>query len=257
MTVHFIHLLNLNVNWLDLQSLWKVIPIYWKTLLRNNGGRSHFENGLFDKLRQTPDSGRNRKIYDMLIDDEDCTVTKYANRWLEQDLSIDCHVFKKCFINYSRCTKITKFRDFQYRLLLDKIVLNERLFNWGIVEDKNCTLCKAHPESVKHIFFTCVKVAPLLEYFYSLCESAEVYADRSLEAFVFNFVVAKPEHIMNFIAILLKQYIYRQRCRGECVWLPQFIAEIDNLQDIEYVIAQSECKIIQHVKKWSPVYEFN
>ena len=66
-------------------------------------------------------------------------MLKYANRWHERGLIFEQDQYLKAFKYYNYCTDVTKLRDFQYRLLLGKIVMNEDLYSWDITNENKCT----------------------------------------------------------------------------------------------------------------------
>ena len=73
----------------------------------------------------------------MFIDDNDRSLSKYWYRWNKKRIDFDWHLYKKAFVNLHKCTKVAKYRDFQYRLLLGKVTLNAELTDWGILDDKS------------------------------------------------------------------------------------------------------------------------
>ena len=113
--------------WIDWLSLQKAILIIWKSLLREVEPVYDVPY-LFEKL-----SGLRkvtRVVYDTLIKDE-LYVLKYVHTWREQSIDLDPSLYLKAFQNIYRCTNVTKLRDFQNRLLLNKLVFNKDLVSWG------------------------------------------------------------------------------------------------------------------------------
>ena len=75
----------LTVNWLELQSLWDAIPKEWIRLLEQRAF-GNFEY-LYDILFRVNVKQRNKKIYDMIIADENYLI-RYQNRWLDKGVEI-------------------------------------------------------------------------------------------------------------------------------------------------------------------------
>ena len=130
----------LNVNWLEWLSLWEAIPDQW--LAQLNVRNMEQRMPLFLHLEQMPLSLRNRKIYEILVDDKETTIIKYYNRWNDIGLDFGLPLYTKAFLRIDKMTKVSKLRDFQYRLLLGKIICNEELLSWGIKESNLCTFCE-------------------------------------------------------------------------------------------------------------------
>ena len=62
---------------------------------------------------------------------------------------------KRMFFNIYKITISTKLRNFQYWLLLDKIVMNKNLYQHKICNSDQCTLCKANRETIVHLMCCC------------------------------------------------------------------------------------------------------
>ena len=197
---------------------------------------------------------RNRKVYDLLIDDSDVCLQKYANRWIDRGVeSIEIEKYREAFQILHICTNISKFRDFQYRLILGKIVLKVDLMEWDIVDNNLCRFCDAEVEDVFHVFYLCRTIQPIINLFYELCFNAGLDVNRNILNFIFNTIVESKTHIIHFICVFIKQYLYRCICQNIKPNIHRLWIEIELQSRIERTIAVSEHKLIKHNKKWSPI----
>ena len=162
---------DLGVNWLELIQVLKAIPRAWKLMIREEDNGPP-EESLYSKLLKAPNT-RNHIVYDKLIDD-DSALVKYFRRRLEEGVLLDFQDYQREFSRLYKYTKRTKFRDFQYRLLLGKIVTNRDLLNWGIKDSNLCELCKKEIESVVHLFCECEKVKPIRDFIYEFDDGESV-----------------------------------------------------------------------------------
>ena len=144
-------------------------------------------------------------------------------------------------MNLHKCTKVAKYQDFQYRLLLSKITLNAGLTNWGILDDKSRTFCESEEETIQHLFGNFSKVQPFIEHLYQLCELSETDFSMSLQDLLFNAVDKDPRHILQYVIAFMKQHIYRCRCQKEKLHLPKFAIELAYIECIENTIAKADC----------------
>ena len=153
------------------------------------------------------------------------------------------------------CSKIIKFRDFQYRLNLGKIVTNVDLFEWKLKDSPKCELCQNNNETLIHIFYECNKVKPLIDYLYKTCRENGIDYNYSKEAFMLNFVHESQTHVINFMSIFIKQFIYKYNCKqqGSQVNVRKLIIELENHIDIEAAAAKRQHRYAQFKKKWGPV----
>ena len=151
------------VSWLEIRQLYEAIPDIWKFMLKGKNP-SAVDNSikLYDRLINSKNISR--MVYAIGIDDERA-VLKYCLRWREEGVVIEWEEYKKCFVRLYDCIKITKLRDFQYRLLLKKIVTNVDLFEWNVVDTKICTWCNREDETLKHILYDCQFVQPIINWF--------------------------------------------------------------------------------------------
>ena len=150
-----------------------------------------------------------------------------------------------------------KYKNFQYRLNLKKIVTNNDLFEWRMRDNFNCTFCDNAKETLLHLFWECETIQGIINVFYSLCEASNEIIIRNYKAFIFSWVMNQEQHILNFVSIFLKQFIYRCRCQMKKPNVQQCIYELNKLQHIDYCIALQENKIGKHINRWSPIFDYN
>ena len=73
--------------------------------------------------------------------------------------------------------------------------------------------------------------------------------------FVLGNLNCNPYHIINFVVIFAKQYIYKNKCLGKVPALDVFQTELETIQKVELYKVKYNCKKLRnHVKKWSPIY---
>ena len=240
------------LNWLEIRSLLQAIPESWNDFLKS-GNMGEYSIDLFTQLQ---DSGcRNRKIYDLLIDDSQA-VLRYANRWRKSFPNMDYKWYVECFPSLYCCTKVTKYRDFQYRLNLGKIFTNVDLYDWGTVDSPSCSFCKTEIETVNHLFWECELVKPLIAELKSICEENTITCQFNSCNIIFNRTHINKFHVLNFITIFVKQYIYRMRCKGSQPSIQGMILEIEFFHSIEWANAKVAGRTCQHKKRWSPFFNF-
>ena len=65
-----------------------------------------------------------------------------------------------------------------------------------------------------------------------------------------------PKQVCYSIILLIKQYIFRNKCLGKMISIKGITREILQLHNIEKYIAAKENKLAKHYSKWSPVNLF-
>lgn len=245
------------MSWFQYTQLISAIPTAWKSLMRNNA-IDLIPCTKYEKLYST--CKITATVYSYLINNPKSILTKKA-RWenrLQTEIYDDS--FIDLFHNINSLTICTKFRDFQFRLLHNAIVTNQKLYMWKIRQDNKCTFCDKDVETTLHLFCECPTVKTLwddIELYIQSCANANAInvLEWNNENIMFNTVHPKPSHVINFVILITKQYIYRQRCTGGQLYTPLLIREIDNIQNTEFYIAKNKGKLKKHFIKWSQLHK--
>ena len=94
--------------------------------------------------------------YKSLIKEISSTPTKSQEKWIS-----DCNIDEKS-INWNhsyilpfRCTRETRLRTFQFKLLHRRIATNRYLNRIGISLTDTCTFCEQNSETLIHLFWDC------------------------------------------------------------------------------------------------------
>ena len=198
-----------------------------------------------------------RQVYDILIWDLS-TIEKYAKRWIADPYfcNLNLEMYRSAFDSIFKVTKITKLRDFQYRLLLGKIVTNEQLFTWKMIETPNCTFGCNLVENQTHLLNECIYVQPLWEYVTKLCNEYNIFIDINDYTILYNLIHENVRHVINLIALLLKRYVYTVKCGQRRPNVHELIAIIDYNHDMSLFNSKREHNLGKHIKLWSPIKPF-
>ena len=173
-------------------------------------------------------------------------------KW-EQELgqTIVPNEFASLFQDIYKVTNVPKYRSFQYRLLNRAIVNNVLLHRWKILESDCCTFCQKNAETYTHLFVMCEKTqiiwVHLERYMY-------IFTDEDIEFNISNVLLnrisSNPRSIKNFLCLVCKQYIYRQRCFKTEPNFNELKEIITRTHNIEKFIATKNDKLIKFHKKW-------
>ena len=238
------------LDFMEFQSLVAALPRSWRISLKSGGkGAEH----LYDKLRH-----KEAKIaqiaYSMRKQDRGKIIPKL--RWWQENVSeeIDRTAYENAYRALYSCTNIGRLRSFQYRLLQNAIVLNIHLFRWGMRSDNLCSFCVEERETVKHVFYRCGEVQKLWSTMTTFMSGFETKKDQmkmSAKNVLLNSVVKEPRgHIINFITVVVKTYIYGQRCKGLPLNGVELKCYIKSLESSELYIAKKNNHTEKHYRKW-------
>ena len=74
---------------------------------------------------------------------------------------------------------------------------------------------------------------------------------------LWNKIISKPGDIKNFICLMVKQYIYRQRCLKQSLNYYELIDQIYLTRNMEKYIARKNSKEHLFYRKWYNIEEYD
>ena len=113
------------INWLDYQGLIASIPDHWKFFLH----KDNLIDTYIPRFNLIIGCAKpSSKIYTILTSEKESLIYKYWYRWEEMlEEMITREEYIKSFRKINLYSNSVKLRDFQYRLLLNKIFTNENI----------------------------------------------------------------------------------------------------------------------------------
>ena len=134
-----------------------------------------------------------------------------------------------------KVTNITKYRSFQYRLIQRGIVTNTHLSRWGIISSNLCSFCHSEQETLIHLFYSCTLIQELwdkvIRYLgQRFAIQTVIFTAKNV---MLNRIIPCKSSIGNFICLVTKQFIYKQRCLKKPAYFPLLKWEIEKIEKIE------------------------
>ena len=154
-------------------------------------------------------------------------------------------------------TNVAKYRSFQYRVLHRALVTNVHLERWGLRPNDCCSFCGTEKETILHMLIECDRVQDLwnslFEYFKDKFKDVQVVL--SSPNIILNRIAVnkKSSHVLNFLCLVAKQYIYRQRCLNQSIHFPMLESIFRRIEFTEKYIATKNGKLLKHNVKWYSV----
>ena len=200
---------SLEVDWLQWCSLMNTIPQEWKNSIKCDEMEEKDDvTNLYDVIKESKNP--TRIIYDRLMESKQ-NLNKYRERWEEKGIFLTADFYRQLFLNLKCAVRNPKLREFQYRLLLGKIVTNENLVEWGLATDSRCYFCKTEKETLIHLMYECHHEQKLVKYIYKTCENNHIDYNNSEVPFIMNCVHKNTIHVINLMTVFLKQFVYRKK----------------------------------------------
>ena len=148
-------------------------------------------------------------------------------------------------------THCIKLRSFHYRFMQRALVLNSHLFRWNIIDSNTCSFCGNYKETIEHLFWECTCSQELWMGLKEwLTEYMGVIVILNHRSILFNQIVTPSKHAANFICLVTKQYIYKERCMKNQLSLNALKENIILFKNIEKYNAIASGNIKVYNDKW-------
>ena len=240
---------NFNLDILRFNALVSALPLYLRRKLKEGNFKN--EPTFYDINKNRANLASHAyNVFRSAMDNSAIRIKHVA--WCnEMDSNMTYENFECGFNEIYNVTNVAKYRSFQYRLMMRAVVTNAHLYRWKIKNDNLCTFCSKEKETYTHLFVMCEKVHELwiqLERLMLKTNNDEI--QFNVENVLFNRIAKSSRSVKNFLCLITKQYIYRQRCYQA---VPSFIELrniIFNVKNTEMYIARKNDKMKKHVKKW-------
>ena len=218
-----------NLSILQINTLKAAIPREWFKSLRNKIAIKETDNAeiinenKINELEIIRSVNPAKLAYGKLIKNKENKMNMMLrNKWNKFciDNKVDCSLeeYKASLQSIQRTSNVPKLRSFQFRILMNAVVTNRQLYAWGRAGSNACSFCNLKKETVVHMLVECHYTRELWTNVWEEVKEkypCDLQLSLSVENIMCDKVVQQTGHLYNFICLLVKQYIYRQRCLGE------------------------------------------
>ena len=223
-------------------SVVSAIPMEWKTFFTS------VDRGMFiplcphkyDQVMDSKGKGLSRSVYKFVSEDVMMIHNKFVawNREIGSSVCEGLYDFGKLHREIYGITNVAKYRSFQYRLLQRALTTNIQLYKWGISETELCYYCNTERETISHLLYWCPKVMAFwLEVISYVKDRFNVQIDLSIGSIITNRIYSKRGKVINFIVLLAKQFIYKQKCMKSNLNMWAFKRVLCHVESVEKYIA--------------------
>ena len=108
--------------------------------------------------------------------------------------------------------KDVKLQWLQYRIIHRILGTNLLLFKMKIQNNDKCTFCNTESETIEHLFYDCIIVSPIWEIIVSWLNE-KLSIELQIERHEYILGILHSDKRINLIIMLVKSYIYKQKCR--------------------------------------------
>ena len=197
-----------------------------------------------------------KKYYNLTIEKFKIFPTSAYERHSRFLNNLDISRFLDGFELLYSCTRSTKLRDFQYRLLHMTLTTNKEAFHYyKKVSSDRCTFCKNSQEDIHHVLLFCRYSIELWNHFHTfMTQKTGIVIPISDVDIIFGNKLLPFSDLYNHLLILTKQYLYACRCLNVTPDFNALIRKIDREYRTELTTYSNENFQKDPKRKWEPLY---
>jgi exonuclease III len=239
-------------EFMNYMSITKIIKQKWKTgLLTTYPNRTTNITYLVNKIK--PNTKINKMLYDIEIKKKKPTVNKTFNKW-EHELGNTTIEWDKILSIPYLCTIDTKLRAFQYKFLMKILPNNVYLYKCKLSCSQLCDFCAMAPETTKHMFWECQHTQTFWRDLQNYLNRKGIITNSLCYTTISIGVTDRADNtlyaILNFVIILAKYFIFKNKYTNTIPSLETFIPFLNHRISIEGITANLKNKQEQHNAKW-------
>ena len=232
------------LTWLDYLSIKQNIPAAWIRILNENSAAKQIN---IKRICLQPGCKVAKTVYNFINDGD--RLQEVWHRW-NKKVNIDASEISDAFKRINKITNIAKLRNFQFRLLHNKVFCNNVLFHWKKVDSKLCNLCQTKIQTPLHLLYECKHAREIWKEISEFFDEWGLVIDINAKSVILNNAHPNPTHVANFYMLTAKQYIFRCKCENVIPTTTQLAVEIENLRKIELFNSQINDNVDKYVAKW-------
>ena len=180
---------------------------------------------------------------------------KYTNnseeKWSNTGILVADNEWEHIYMTPFKVTIQSKLQSFQYQILKRSLVTNKFLYLCKIKDSNNCHFCKAHIETIEHLFFDCKAVHTFwMNVIKWLPVELEFRGFVSRKNVLLGDTQCKNNVILNHLSIIGKRYIYVSRCLDRKLNVQGFARTVVQCYRMEKDIAGRNEKTNLFENKW-------
>ena len=236
---------SLKVKWLqgyldsDNKGKWKVFFDYY---LERYGGKLL----ILSNLQQR--DAKLLAIQDPFVKEviEYWTTINYCEKNLEFES-------EKTYLLAFKCTKETKLREFQFKLLHRRIATNDYLHKIGLEQSDLCTFCGEETENLTHLFLRCKYSKSFWEEFsqWLAHNTSNTEGFVPSETILLGIVTESKNLLLHHLILLARHHIYTCKLKETRPSFEMYKQLVYNTLQIENKIAIVNNSMHVFKKKWS------
>jgi hypothetical protein len=234
---------------------WRVIidaiPSTWKQTLRHGFVRkscvtkgyilTHGDNEM-NIIDMT-----SKIIYRKLV--QRITESPTSQKRYKKELNVNDNEWSDIYLTPFKSSYDVRTRIFQYKINVNCLMTNSRLFKMNIVDSVNCSFCNMYPETLKHLFWDCIHAVEIwddFKFWFDIKTNTSI--DLDYKKILFSNGM---DTLLNLCLILVKKVIYDSRFKDQISSIITFKYLIKCHYKLEKQIAIHNHTMYTFANKWN------
>ena len=232
-----------NSDFLTYRGITSAIPKWIRELITSTGVPENNGDSIFDSLEKK----NSKTIYRRLIKNAIERPTSEQKFQIEYCIG-DTNTWKNIYKLPFMVTIDTKARAFQFKITHNIYYTNKKLNTLKMRETSECSFCKEHEETLRHLFIECKYVKSIWN---DLQSQLNVLLGDNEKLFgLYENMDDKSYDALSHITIIVKQCIHRSRLIPKRPEFREVKAMIRDIEHTERDIAMRAAKFEKHLSKW-------
>ena len=206
-------------------------------------------------VSRLPDTNTCRKVYQGLTERKATLPLKSQDKCMKEIVTAETTTvnWEKTYLLAFKCTKETKLREFQFKLLHRRIATNDYLCKIGLKQSDLCTFCGEETENLTHLFLRCKYSKSFWEEFsqWLAHNTSNTEGFVPSEAILLGIVTESKNLLLHHLIFLARHHIYTCKLKETRPCFEMYKQLVYNTLQIENKIAIVNNSMHVFKKKWS------
>lgn len=245
--------------YLQWRSIIDAIPASWKQVLKHGFERDICTAKGFILIHDDNEihigDMTSKFIYYMLI--QKILKPPTSQKRHKDEFNIQDNEWSEIYLMPFKSSYDVRTRIFQYKINLNCLMTNTRLYKMNIIDNEYCTHCNNFLETTRHLFWDCIHAVKIWNDFKSWYETnCNKNVDLDYKKIIFGTGTNDSDRLFNLCLILVKKVIFDNRFKNQIPSIVSFKQLIKFHYKLEKQIAMNNNNLCAFMNKWHTLETF-
>ena len=241
------------MNFLRFEAVIAAIPKQWFEIILNEGRNTNDLVPWYIKQIKA-DQKPGKRAYQQFRNTIATTNIKSEQKWQENLNIVTDESFWADIYTSTKCTKETKLRNFQYKLLTRILPTNKLLYTCKLKETQLCSLCGLYTETLEHLFYDCKVTYSLLLQLTDWLATGNIHINLNQTTILLGYLHKDNLYhtLINHIILIFKYFIFTKKLQNKEPSLESLKQKLLMYYELEKM-TQDIIQKRKTIEKWEPL----